>query len=105
MASVHQPPTMAGTILATLLGSSRWARGFLPAPWVARGTIHIKRPFFSGNNFHFFWFFSVTLSLRKLLMAFSSERGLQGCRVRLWTGRDGEPEGAQQRSGVLAAAY
>jgi hypothetical protein len=47
----------------------------------------------------------VTLSLRKLLMAFSSERGLQGCRVRLCTGRDGEPEGAQQRSGVLAAAY
>src|SRR4030095_12335312 len=46
-----------------------------------------------------------TLSMRKLLMAFSSERGLQSCRVRLWTGRDGEPEGAQQRSGVLAAAH
>src|ERR1700704_5494816 len=37
------------------------------------------------NSFHFFWFFSVTMSMRKLLIAFSSERGLKGCRVRLCT--------------------
>jgi hypothetical protein len=39
-----------------------------------------ETPLFSGNSFHFFWFFSVTMSMRKLLMAFSSERGLKGCR-------------------------
>jgi len=43
--------------------------------------------------------------MRTLLMAFASERGLKGCRVRLWTGRDGEQEGAQQRSGVLTAVH
>src|SRR5947209_5309743 len=48
-----------------------------------------KRPVFSVNSFSFFWFFSVTLSMRKLLTAFSSERGLKGCCVRLCPGHDG----------------
>ena len=73
--------------------------------WPAIPGIHFQRPVFPVNSFHVFWFFSVTMSMRILLMAFSSERGLQGCRVGLWTGRDGELEGAQQRSGVLAAAH
>jgi hypothetical protein len=43
--------------------------------------------------------------MRKLLTAFSSERGLKGYRVRLCTGRDGEPEGTHQRSGMQAVAH
>jgi hypothetical protein len=48
--------------------------------WPAISGIQIKRPVFSINIFHVFWFSSVTLSMRKLLMAFSSERGLKSCR-------------------------
>jgi hypothetical protein len=51
--------------------------------------LHFERPVLSVNSFSFFWFFSVTLSMRQLLTAFSSERGLQGWRVRLSPGRDG----------------
>ena len=49
---------------------------------------------------HFFWFFSVTLSMRKLLTAFSSESGLKGCRVRLCPGRDGSAK--RERISALA---
>ena len=45
-------------------------------------------------------FFSVTLSMRKLLTAFSSERGLKGCRVRLCPGRDGSAK--RERLSALA---
>jgi hypothetical protein len=58
-------------------GDGRWVN-----PWylsaVCRYTayycIQLKCPVFPVNIFHFFWFFSVTMSMRKLLIAFSSER-------------------------------
>jgi hypothetical protein len=37
--------------------------------------LQFKRPFFSINSFHFFWFFSATLSMMKPLKTFCSERG------------------------------
>jgi hypothetical protein len=43
--------------------------------------------------------------MRKLCTAFSLERGLQGCRVRLRPVATDQPEGAHPYSGVLAVAY
>jgi len=50
-------------------------------------------PGFSRQYFPFLLVFSVTMSMRKLLIAFSSERELKGCRVRLCTGHDGSARG------------
>src|SRR5262249_45425585 len=49
--------------------------------WAFRG----KRLFSRVSTFYFFWFFSVTMSMRKPLTAFSSEKGCKGGSGRVCT--------------------
>src|SRR4029450_7218370 len=53
----------------------RWTKR-IPIATLPVWAFREKRPVFSGNRFHVFWFFSSTMSLIEPLILFCSARGL-----------------------------